>query len=109
MNCRLGDLAYVFRSEAGNYGKVVTCLRLATAADLESEGGRPDREPCWIVDRELACVVVVHFLGGSCESFPLRTRICPDSILRPLGRPGEDAIDETLQRLPAPSRYEVMA
>lgn len=32
-----------------------------------------------------------------------------DGALRPFRDPGEDAVDETLQRLPAPSWDEVMA
>lgn len=34
MNCKQGDLAYVFKSDAGNYGRIVTCLALHPAGHL---------------------------------------------------------------------------
>lgn len=50
MNCKPGDLAVVVRSDAGNVGKVLTTIRLATAQELVRLGYRPPPFPVWITD-----------------------------------------------------------
>lgn len=102
MNCVKGDLAYVFRSQVGNYGKTVTCLRLATADDFFRDGEVPRAGDYWLIDRDLIVVCAVHYGDGSKVQFEKATRICPDAILRPIRDPGDDAVDETLLRIRIP-------
>lgn len=83
MNCKQGDLAIITRSVAGNNGKVLTCLRLATTEDLEKTGHREKvkKIPIWVTDA------------------PIKTRygnfcFAPDSILTPLrGDLSNDEVD----------------
>jgi hypothetical protein len=96
VNCQKGDLAYIFRSEAGNYGKTVTCIRLAEPEDFARDYEIAPRAVCWIVDRDLLSVVEGRLIDGSIERIERPTRICPDAILRPIRDPGDDAVDETL-------------
>lgn len=89
MNCKPGDLAVVVRSDAGNEGKIVRCLRIVDGW-LEGLDGSGLGEPVWEVDR------VLRACDGSEDN------LINDSYLRPIRDPGDDAVDETLQRLPAP-------
>ncbi|WP_374520358.1 hypothetical protein [Hydrogenophaga sp.] len=101
MNCKPGDLAIVVRSENGNAGKVVTCIRLATKTDLENEGlFCPD--DVWVVDRHL---LVTNAFGKNGK----HVRLCPDSVLRPIRPQADGATDETLTWLPVPSREKEAA
>ena len=102
MNCIKGDLAYVFRSTVGNYGKTVTCLRLATANDFALDHELVVGGPCWVVDRDLRSIVEARLSDGTVYFFERPTRICPDAILRPLRDPGDSAVDETLLRIRIP-------
>lgn len=97
MNCKPGDLAIVVRSYAGNEGKIVRCLKLApgiTRALLPN--GDFEVGAIWEIDRPLKS------WAGCSDKF------APDSSLRPIRDPGDDAVDETLLRLPSP-RQEVTA
>lgn len=100
MNCKPGDLAVIVRSEAGNEGKFVTCLRLVDRLWIRRDGS-DFRAPSWEVDVELGG------WGGDWTSY------VPDSSLRPIrGQPGDD---ETLawagkpNELPADVIREVTA
>lgn len=97
MNCKPGDLAIVVRSYAGNEGKIVRCVRLLSEAQLwEGPGIDSLISPDWEVDLPL------RNCGGGMQSS------IPDCLLRPIRDPGDDAVDETLLRLPSP-RQEVTA
>lgn len=102
LNCRPGELAYIFRSVAGNYGKTVTCIRLAVPEDFAREHEIVPRGPCWIVDRDLMSIISARLVDGTFERYEMPTRICPDAILRPLRDPGDDAVDQTLAWKPVP-------
>jgi hypothetical protein len=91
MNCRPGDLAIIVKSMAGNEGKIVRCVRLATREEAMS--ARFGKYPIvWVLEA------------------PLRTKLgfisalSYDNSLRPIRDSGEDARDETLQWLPVPNR-----
>jgi hypothetical protein len=95
MNCKPGDLAIVVWSEAGNEGKILRCLRLVRKSVL-MKNFEVKEDWCWEIDRQIP----------GCHGTP--TRFVRDSILRPIRDPGDDAVDETLLRLPSP-RQEVTA
>jgi hypothetical protein len=50
MNCKQGDLAYVFKSQRGNYGKIVTCLELMPKGFSPFY---PNWENVWRIDKKL--------------------------------------------------------
>lgn len=93
MNCKPGDLAVVVGGVA-SLGKVLTCLRLATQAELEALWFQDD-VPVWIVDRTL------ETLSGR------RLSLAPDCMLRPI-RPG-DITDEEVCDLYAPKLPETVS
>jgi hypothetical protein len=75
MNCKQGDLAYVFKSQAGNYGRVVTCLKLHPAGSfnfIERLGA------IWEVDKPMKSV----YANG--KLFETDRFYMADSYLRPL-------------------------
>lgn len=83
MNCKPGDLAIVVKSEFCNEGKIVTCIRLASDADLAQYGYGSQGWVHWLVDR-----VISSGNGRPCP-------FMPDKYLRPI-RPGEGE-DEMLR------------
>lgn len=88
MNCKPGDLAVVVRSKCGNEGVILRCIRLSPKSEHKLD---PRHLLVWLTDRD---TVDTH--GGS-------SPYMPDAYLRPIRDPGDDAVDETLLRLPAPS------
>lgn len=85
MNCKPGDLAVVVKSESGSEGRLVRCLRFV------------GKVPGWTGDDRWAIDQVLRSnLGGKSQSVR-------DSRIRPIRDPGDDAQDETLSWLPAPS------
>lgn len=52
MNCKQGDLAIIVKSNAGNEGKIVRCLRLVGEA-RSSDGIRMAGECRWEIDRPI--------------------------------------------------------
>lgn len=103
MKCKAGDLAVVVRSKAGNEGKLVTCIRLATPEDFALGERLPvDWPSFWLLDRELNSVLVATFEDGAIKTYRGRTRVFPDALLRPIRDPGDGAVDETLLRLGIP-------
>lgn len=92
LNCNQGDLAVVVRSECGNEGKIVRCLRAALPGEIhKSECKTAEIEiatlGCWVVDQLLEWKM--NPLARSTKHF-----LAKDAVLRPL-RPGEGD-DETL-------------
>ena len=80
MNCKPGDLAIVVRSQLGNEGKIVRCIRLASGWNA-----------VWEIDRAIA----KHTFQD--KEF---VRLAPDECLRPIRDAGDDARDEMLRPLP---------
>lgn len=75
MNCKPGDMALVVKSEHGNIGKVVTCIRLATPD--ESFLFASSLHPYWLTDRGL---VHVRSFSGERAILPF----APDAYLMPI-------------------------
>lgn len=97
MNCKQGDLAIVVKSNAGNEGKIVTCLRLATEHDLREYKLFSDwASPVWLID-----ALIVNKTNG--KNYPF----VHDARLRPI-RPSEGQ-DETLTWLDVQSTEGVAA
>lgn len=82
MNCKPGDMAIFVKSFAGNEGKIVTCIRLATYEELIKVDFYRE-SPVWVIDQK------VPTSRGSFRAF------ATDENLRPLRDPGNDAEDET--------------
>lgn len=95
MNCKQGDLAIVVGSDFGQNGMIVTCLRLLKTNEVVDNIRFLKPGVTWVVDRPLTYrsahlgVRVAH--------------IAPDEALRPIGKPSDDEVDETLLWLPVPS------
>lgn len=89
MNCKRGDLARVIDCEASRHCGIVD--RFVVVTNL-----RPDPPPgcsTWCYEGPM--------LRCACGcSRPIEA--IDDRLLRPVRDPGDDAVDETLQRLPAP-------
>ena len=84
MNCKPGDMAIFVKSFAGNEGKIVTCIRLATQQELHAVNYTTENGPVWITDTELPTTN-----QGISLAFAI------DDYIRPLRDPGDDAEDET--------------
>lgn len=91
MNCKQGDLAVIVHSNAGNEGKFVTCVRLASDEEVARAGySVRSGEPCWILDAEL------KLTNNSKEKIGI------DKWMRPIR--DNDGEDETLQWAPVPTK-----
>lgn len=87
------DIAIVVRSAAGNEGRVVECLRLATAFELVLWDLEPNEDgPVWHVDEELRWMSE----DGAVTLAPFVS----DHRLRPLRGLSEDERREILARRP---------
>lgn len=95
MNCKKGDLAVIVRSEAGNEGKFVTCIRLSDQDVWIDCSGRYYRAVTWVVDRKLVG-------ADGISSWQIE-----DSLLRPIR--DSDGTDEMLRIAGLPKRDEVKA
>lgn len=84
LNCNQGDLAVVVRSECGNEGKIVRCLRLAQPGEIhKSECKKVEIESttfgCWVVDQLMDWKIhplaesSKHFLAKDIGLQPLRS------------------------------------
>lgn len=103
MNCKKGDLAVIVRSMAGNEGRIVQCLRIATDAELSEANiytGLP--HPFWVTDKQLPCA---FSFGG--HSSGVSHAFIPDAWLRPIR--DSDGTDEMLRIAGLPKRDEVKA
>lgn len=90
MNCKQGDVAYVCKSAAGNYGRVVTCLKLHPT---ESFGFDKSVGPLWEVDQPMKSV----YTNGVPNSKLLY--FMADSYLRPIrGDLTNDDVDTQINR-----------
>ncbi|MFS2047533.1 hypothetical protein ACEN9J_02990 [Variovorax sp. Varisp41] len=107
MNCKPGDLARIVCPRSINRDRLVRCIRLLVRGEEMTIQGvtfQPvSGEGFWAVEGRLSA----QGIEGGIETVPGGP--IHDRWLRPIRDPGEDAVDETLQRLSAPSRDEVMA
>lgn len=88
MNCKPGDLAVVIKSDAGNEGVILRCIRLSGVASWLGPRGETTLSPVWKVDR-----LLTDWQGASNDEIA-------DDQLRPIRDPGDDAIDESKAWLP---------
>ena len=88
MNCKQNDIAVIVRSNYGNHGKVLTCLRLATFAELNAESLTGWPPPVWVTDAQIDC------------NDGTTTRLYPDSRLKPIR--DSDGQDEMLRLVGLP-------
>lgn len=104
MRCKVGDLALIIRSLAGNEGKVVTCLEfIGIAPGAVRHGGETlllhtDGSGWWRVDRNLNMFQVnpVTYEGTITNDM---APYCRDDFMVPIGNistPSEEVKDETL-------------
>lgn len=108
MNCKPNDLAMVcgLVDDVHINGALVTVLHLAPNVVFRLPdgarhcGGGVGR---WVVD--FGRGVMSWTVNGSQRL--ARYGVVADRNLRPIRDPGEDAVDETLLRLPAPKREKV--
>lgn len=82
MRCKVGDMAIVVRSKAGNEGKICTCLKMYPAG---YDGIREEFGPIWEVDTEMNGV----WFNDSLLIIGCKTM--PDMNLHPIrDNPGQD-------------------
>jgi hypothetical protein len=93
MNCKPGDLAIQVHSNANNHGALYTVL--SWVGTYRFNGGAEPHHDCWNVRCEQR---VVGTLGQVTEAGGVR--VIPDTYLRPIRDPGDDARDESLAWLP---------
>lgn len=91
MNCKQGDLAVLVRSDSGNEGAVVQCLRLYVGQLLNPDKTLTATVVAWFIDRNLPtldgslCLIV-----EDSKLRPLRDTDGEDEILRIAGRPATE-------------------
>lgn len=92
MNCKPGDFAMIVAaSRMGHAGKIVRVVRLASADDLKAIGLK--FEPSvWVLDTPLMTVC------------GFEVALQKDAWLRPIRDPGDDAVDEVIQRIGTPHK-----
>jgi hypothetical protein len=102
MNCRPGDLAITVRNALCAEGVVVVrsgvIVRVVRLTPANVGNGM-----VWELEKTVPFHVVLPgggYIQGEVEGLD-------DNDLKPLRDPGDDAVDETLQRLPAPRETEV--
>lgn len=103
MNCKPGDLAWI--THPGMYGTLVEILHAAPVGQFKLPDGQPAtcvNSDCWVFEflgRPKKVGVTYHWGEGSRLA---KFAACQDKWLRPIRDLGDDAVDETLQRLAAP-------
>lgn len=100
MNCKPGDLAIVVRSIAGNDGKIVRCLRLATRAELVAARFLP-YGPVWFVDKKLRAAWIKKRTDAGAEPY------ARDCDLRPITPPADSITAAEVQSLYQPSPVSI--
>ncbi len=96
LNGKLGKLAIIVKSEAGNEGKIVTLTKyLGTICWIGVNGPDTHGSPSWETDTALPAY------DGSEDN------TVEDEQIRLLDDPDEDAQDETLSWLPVPNTKEL--
>jgi len=109
MNYKPGDMARIVApAPTHTVGHIVEVLGVATPEDAASVvryDWRYAGEFLWVC-KTVAGIRGVNQSGQRAYFMPGEEAFIPDAWLRPI-RPGDDAVDEALQRLPAPERDEV--
>lgn len=112
MNCKPGDMAKVIEPHF-RHGAIVEVVRSCTSAERVM---LIQQDPEWRAPLQIwFCKLITGSRGIDVDTgfatylYPGAEAWFADAYLRPIRDPGEDAVDETLQRLPSPSRDEVMA
>lgn len=82
MNCKPGDMAIVISSTAGNEGKIVQCLRLASRKEIDDCNFEAGEGPVWWITPALV------------GRFGRLVNMGPDKRLKPIR--DQDGEDETL-------------
>lgn len=90
MNCEQGDIAIIVKSTCGNEDKVVKCIEFVGFLGEKYDGAN-----YWLVDREIA------FSDGSDIPY------AKDEWLRPIRDPGDDAVDEMVERCGTPLQRQI--
>jgi len=81
MNCKQGDLAIIVRSEAGNEGKIVRCIRFLGDRLWISKDGSIKSSPTWEIN------ALLPSWNGDVDP----RKLLQDEVLRPLrDNDGED-------------------
>ena len=99
LNCKQGDLAIIVRSQLGNAGRVVTCLRIASPENLrETFGSTMEKHGLiWRIDTPVKWsnwvrgVVEVPFMADEVLR-PLRDSEGEDEMLRLVGKPADSLV-----------------
>ena len=107
LNCKVGDLAIVVRSQMGNAGKIVKVISPSSNGWKSSDGRTWQQLPgdgvMWIVE----CAGGLAFQDSSGRRGVLKARPFRDADLRPIrDQPGED---ETLNWVGLPQDAGVTA
>lgn len=99
MNCKQGDLAIFVKSNAGNEGKIVTCLRFATAAECDAYGFNPHfHGPVWFTDKHLFTIYgTVSKLACDEQLRPIRDQDGEDEMIRIAGKPVIQELPQTIE------------
>lgn len=105
MNCKPGDFAMIVAPHQ-RPGVLVSVVEDCSAEDLNALSAS---EPDWLKAGHIwACRLIGGSSGVDIEALhssyllPGDEVWVADQFLRPIRDPGDDAVDETLQRLPAP-------
>lgn len=89
-----GKKSIITKSYAGNEGKIVTCLRLATKDELNSIGFFWYADsPYWVIDRIMTSADgVMHSLVGDFQMTPLQDLDEPEQQVQELYAPSPNKV-----------------
>ncbi len=87
MRCKQGDLAIVVKSESGNLGKIVQCLRV-----VEDIRWRYYRSPVWLTNTSFQVKDIIYGTLYTTNTFP-------DCCLHPLRGEADDLAESTTKEL----------
>lgn len=102
LNCRAGDLAVVVKSQIGNEGKIVRCLRLLEAGDIlkSEEGVNVIYSKGHVVGKAWITDVPISFSRTKSAGW-VKVNLAIDEALRPIR--DTDGEDEMLRIVGLPS------
>lgn len=99
MNVKQGDLAYTVAPYAiQGRGRFVTVIRLWSGG-IYGDFMPVHGIPCWLCEGDILTE------GGD----KYRTAIISDDCLRPIGKPGDEEVDQTITWAPVPSKLKEKA
>lgn len=103
MKCKPGDIAYITRQPY--LGHFVTVLRWQPHGKHVLPDGFPgyvNGEGCWVCEKHVGTFSAPVLKGGEKSYRDTRYAAIEDRDLRPIRDPGDDAIDEIVQRVGSP-------